>query len=151
MNALFSLAHDLLTLGQDGTPVYLDQFTRLNREVYEQALSLYRKHCLTLHEEAETCLALLLAFTATVYDNGNKSRYVQSVLERSLAVLPKLEPGLLKLRLLTYCYGELRDESLVREAHRIIDLWEGVRLTPEKREAADELRLMEETLTSLQQ
>ncbi len=38
MDSLFSLAHRLLTYGLDGSPIYVDEFTRLNREVYEQAL-----------------------------------------------------------------------------------------------------------------
>ena len=37
MDSLFSLAHRLLTYGLDGSPIYVDEFTRLNREVYEQA------------------------------------------------------------------------------------------------------------------
>lgn len=41
MDSLFSLAHRLLTYGLDGSPIYVDEFTRLNREVYEQALELY--------------------------------------------------------------------------------------------------------------
>ena len=38
MDSLFSLAHNLLVYGLDGSPIYVDQFTRLNRDVYEQAL-----------------------------------------------------------------------------------------------------------------
>jgi len=34
VSSLFSLAHSLLTLGQDGSPIYVDSFTRLNRDVY---------------------------------------------------------------------------------------------------------------------
>ena len=34
MDSLFSLAHHLLTYGLDGSPIYVDEFTRLNREVY---------------------------------------------------------------------------------------------------------------------
>ena len=36
---LYSSAHRLLTLGIDGTPIYADDFARLNRDVYEQALN----------------------------------------------------------------------------------------------------------------
>lgn len=41
VSSLFSLAHSLLTLGQDGSPIYVDSFTRLNRDVYESALNSY--------------------------------------------------------------------------------------------------------------
>ena len=43
VSSLFSLAHSLLTLGQDGSPIYVDSFTRLNRDVYESALNSYGK------------------------------------------------------------------------------------------------------------
>ena len=33
MDSLFSLAHNLLVYGLDGSPIYVDQFTRLNRKL----------------------------------------------------------------------------------------------------------------------
>lgn len=50
MDSLFSLAHRLLTYGLDGSPIYVDEFTRLNREVYEQALELYGTRGKTVEE-----------------------------------------------------------------------------------------------------
>lgn len=41
VSSLYALAHELLNLGMDGSPIYSDHFARLNREVYEQALNLY--------------------------------------------------------------------------------------------------------------
>ena len=55
-SSLFSLAHDLLTYGLDGSPIYADQFTRLNRDVYERAIELYNIHGATAEEEAELAL-----------------------------------------------------------------------------------------------
>ena len=52
MDSLFSLAHRLLTYGLDGSPIYVDEFTRLNREVYEQALELYGTRGKTVESEA---------------------------------------------------------------------------------------------------
>ena len=52
VSSLFSLAHSLLTLGQDGSPIYVDSFTRLNRDVYESALNSYGKHGSTPEAEA---------------------------------------------------------------------------------------------------
>ena len=69
-SSLFSLAHDLLTYGLDGSPIYADQFTRLNRDVYERAIELYNIHGATAEEEAELCLGLLVAFAATIYDES---------------------------------------------------------------------------------
>lgn len=83
MDSLFSLAHRLLTYGLDGSPIYVDEFTRLNREVYEQALELYGTRGKTVESEAELCLGLLAAFAATIYDNGHKQQYIQRVLDRS--------------------------------------------------------------------
>ncbi|RGN33944.1 UpxZ family transcription anti-terminator antagonist [Bacteroides oleiciplenus] len=143
-SSLFSLAHHLLTYGLDGSPIYADQFTRLNRDVYEQAVELYNTCGATVEEEAELCLGLLVAFAATIYDNGSKQQYVQNVLDRSWEVLPKLSPSLLKVRLLTYCYSEFYDESLAKEAHVIISTWNKEELTLEQAEAIEELKGVEE-------
>lgn len=143
-SSLFSLAHHLLTYGLDGSPIYADQFTRLNRDVYEQAIELYNTRGATVEEEAELCLGLLVAFAATIYDNGSKQQYVQNILDRSWEVLPKLSPSLLKVRLLTYCYSEFYDESLAKEAHVIISTWNKEELTLEQAEAIEELKGVEE-------
>lgn len=142
-SSLFSLAHHLLTYGLDGSPIYADQFTRLNRDVYERAIELYDTRGTTVEEEAELCLGLLVAFAATIYDNGSKQEYIQNVLDRSWEVLPKLSPSLLKVRLLTYCYGEFYDEELVKEAHGIIDTWNKEKLNLEKAEIVEELETFE--------
>lgn len=144
VSSLFSLAHSLLTLGQDDSPIYVDHFTRLNRDVYEQALDLYSHHGSTTEAEAELCLGLLVAFIATVYDNGHKQRYIQRVLDRSFEVLPKLPPSLLKVRLLTYCYGEVYDEKLAEEAYAIIAKWRTSYLTVEQEAIFEELKTIKE-------
>lgn len=143
-SSLFSLAHDLLTYGLDGSPIYADQFTRLNRDVYERAIELYNIHGATAEEEAELCLALLVAFAATIYDNGCKQEYIQNVLDRSWEVLPKLSASLLKVRLLTYCYGEIYEEVLLQEAYAIIEGWNKDNLTSGQTEIIEELKNIEE-------
>lgn len=143
-SSLFSLAHHLLTYGLDGSPVYADQFTCLNRDVYERAIELYNTRGTTVEEEAELCLGLLVAFAATIYDNGSKQEYIQSVLDRSWEVLPKLSPSLLKVCLLTYCYGEFYDEELAKEAHVIITGWNKTELTLEQAEIIEELNSFQE-------
>ena len=110
MDSLFSLAHNLLVYGLDGSPIYVDQFTRLNRDVYEQALDLYGTRGKTVEAEAELCLGLLVAFAAVIYDNGHKQEYIQNVLDRSWEILPQLPASLLKVQLLVYCYSEVYDE-----------------------------------------
>lgn len=143
-SSLFSLAHHLLTYGLDGSPIYADQFTRLNRDVYERAIELYNTRGTTVEEEAELCLGLLVAFAATIYDNGSKQEYIQNVLDRSWEVLPKLSPSLLKVQLLTYCYSEFYDESLAKEAHEIINTWNKAEFTSEQLEIIKELQNFEE-------
>lgn len=144
MDSLYSLAHSLLVYGLDGSPIYVDQFTRLNRDVYEQALDLYGTRGKTVEAEAELCLGLLVAFAATIYDNGHKQEYIQQVLDRSWEVLPKLPVSLLKVQLLVYCYSEVYDEELARQAHNIIDTWDKSSLTLEQVNIIDELKSFEE-------
>ncbi len=144
MDSLFSLAHRLLTYGFDGSPIYVDEFTRLNRDVYEQALDLYGTRGKTVESEAELCLGLLAAFTSTIYDNGHKQQYIRQVLERSREVLPKLSASLLKVQLLSYCYSEVYDEELAKEAHNIISTWDKSELTLEQVDIIEDLKNFEE-------
>ena len=137
MDSLFSLAHRLLTYGLDGSPIYVDEFTRLNREVYDTRGK-------TVESEAELCLGLLAAFAATIYDNGHKQQYIQRVLDRSWEVLPKLSASLLKVQLLVYCYSEVYDEELSRQAHSIIATWDKAELTLEQVDIIEELKSFEE-------
>ena len=116
----------------------------MNRDVYERAIELYDTRGTTVEEEAELCLGLLVAFAATIYDNGSKQECIQNVLDRSWEVLPKLSPSLLKVRLLTYCYGEFYDESLAKEAHEIINTWNKEELALEQAEIIEELKSFEE-------
>ena len=116
----------------------------MNRDVYERAIELYNIHGATAEEEAELCLGLLVAFAATIYDNGCKQEYIQNVLDRSWEVLPKLSASLLKVRLLTYCYGEIYEEVLLQEAYAIIEGWNKDNLTSGQTEIIEELKNIEE-------
>jgi len=51
---------------------------------------------------------------------------------------------LLKVRLLTYCYGEVYEEALLREAHEIIGSWDNTSLSSGQAEIIEELRNIEE-------
>lgn len=138
ISTLYSIAHELLYLGTDGAPIYSDHFSRLNREVYRQANNLYSHRGSTPEEEASLCLSLLMAYNATFYDNGDKQERIQHVLNRCWTLLDKLPSSLLKLRLLTACYGEVADESLADEARAIIASWDAASLTSEQKEAVEE-------------
>ena len=135
-------AHDLMYLGMDGSPVYSDDLSRRNGEVYRLTMALYRSGVkgTTIEEQANVCLALLMGYSASFVDHGEKQRHVQKVLDCCWDVLDALPASLLKLRLLTACYGEVFDESLADEGRSIIASWDSLSLTPEQQEAVDEFQ-----------
>ena len=129
-------------LGSDGTSVYSNDLSRLNSEVYQLTTALYDS-CIqggTVDEQAEVCLALLMGYNASFIDHGEKREHVQEILNRCWDLLDTLPPSLLKLRLLTACYGEVYDEPLAEEAHHIIASWNPASLTSEQEEAIAELQ-----------
>lgn len=137
-------AHELMYLGMDGEPVYSDTFCRLNKEVLVKSDSLFSAQSSDVEEEANLCLALLMGYNATIYDDGGKERKKQMVLERIYNALEELSPSLLKVRLLAYVYGEFYEESILKEAQYIINNWEQSVLTVEQKEAMEELKNIEE-------
>lgn len=138
------VAHELMYLGMDGEPVYSDTFCRLNKEVLVKSDSLFTSRSSDIEEEANICLALLMGYNATIYDNGDKEQKKQAVLDRIYNVLDKLPASLLKVRLLTYTYGEVYEEVMLEEAHVIIDKWDKLALMEKQIEAIEELRNIEE-------
>ena len=140
--ALQRAAYELMYLGSDGTPVYSDDLSRLNSEVYRLTTTLYDS-CVqgeTVDEQAEVSLALLMGYNASFIDHGEKRAHVQEILNRCWDLLDVLPPSLLKLRLLTACYGEVYDEPLAEEARGIISSWDSASLTPEQQEAIAEFQ-----------
>ena len=120
----------------DGEPIYSDTFCRLNKEVLVKSNSLFSSKSSDIEEEANLCLAL--------YDYGDKEQKKQSVLDRAYNILEQLPASLLKVRLLTYCYGEIYEEGLLQEAHSIMDQWDKGTLTSEQAEVMEELKNIEE-------
>ena len=59
-------AHDLMYLGMDGSPIYSDDLSRRNGEVYRLTTTLYNSGTrgTTVEEQADVCLALLMGFIA---------------------------------------------------------------------------------------
>ena len=142
--ALQRLAHDLMYVGMDNAPIYSDDFTRLNKSVLTQSDALFPYKGRDSEEEANLCLALLMGYNATIYDNGDKEQKKQTILDRAFIVLEQLPVSLLKVRLLTYCYGEVYEQELADEAHAIMDSWKKEELTLEQAEIIKELKNMEE-------
>ena len=135
-------AHDLMYLGMDGSPVYSDDLSRRNGEVYRMTMALYNSGAKgsTTEEQANVCLALLMGYSASFIDHGENQKHVQEVLDRCWDILDVLRASLLKLRLLTVCYGEVFDEPLADEARAIIASWDSASLTPEQKEAIAEFQ-----------
>lgn len=135
-------AHDLMYLGMDGSPIYSDDLSRRNNEVYRLTTTLYNSGVQgsTVEEQASVCLALLMGYNALFIDHGEKREHVQKILDRCWDILDTLPASLLKLRLLTACYGEVFDEPLADEARAIIASWDSVSLTGEQQEAINEFQ-----------
>lgn len=128
----------------DGEPVYSDAFCRLNKEVLVKSDSLFSAQSSDVEEEANLCLALLMGYNATIYDDGDKEQKKQTILNRICHVLEHLPVSLLKVRLLTYCYGEIYEEVLLQEAYAIIEGWNKDNLTSGQTEIIEELKNIEE-------
>ena len=135
-------AHELMYLGMDGSPVYSDDLSRRNGEVYRLTTALYNSGVKgsTVEEQANVCLALLMGYSASFIDHGEKQKHIQEVLDRCWDILDVLPASLLKLRLLTACYGEVFDESLADEGRAIIVSWDSSLLTSEQQEAIAEFQ-----------
>ncbi|WP_370793964.1 UpxZ family transcription anti-terminator antagonist [Bacteroides stercorirosoris] len=140
--ALQRAAHELMYLGVDGSPIYSDDLSRRNAEVYRLTSALYDSGAKgsTVEEQANVCLALLMGYNASFIDYGEKQKHIQEVLDRCWDILDALPASLLKLRLLTACYGEVFDEPLADEGRAIIASWDFVSLTSEQQEAVAEFR-----------
>lgn len=137
-------AHELIYLGMDGEPVYSDTFCRLNKEVLVKSDSLFSAQGSDVEEEANVCLALLMGYNATIYNDGDKEQKKQTVLDRIYPILGQLPISLLKVRLLTYTYGEIYEEFLLKEVHAIVDSWDKSTLVAEQLEVLEELKNIEE-------
>ena len=137
------IAHELLYLGQDGSPIYTDHFGQLNKSVLQQANALFNSKGEDDIAEASICLALLMGYNATIYNPDDKEERIQTVLNRCWEILDRLPDSLLKVQLLTYCYGEVFEEELATDAHQIIESWGSRELTADEMEIVETLRSME--------
>ena len=137
-------AHGLMYLGIDGSPIYSDDLSRRNGEVYRLTTALYNSGAKgsTVEEQANVCLALLMGYNASFIDHGEKQEHVQEILDRCWDILETLPASLLKLRLLTVCYGEVFDEPLADEGRAIIASLDSSSLTAEQQEAIAEFQNM---------
>jgi len=135
---LYASAHRLMHLGEDGTLIYADEFTRLNTEVLQMADEMFPLQGSTPEEEAVLCVSLLLGYNTSIYNNGEKEEKLQAIIDRVVAVKDQLSPSsLLKCQVLLYGYTVTFEEEWIEEAQQIINGWKGRPLTD------DELEMME--------
>lgn len=151
MNSLLSravelqqIAHNLMYLDTNGESIYSDDFCHLNKEVLVKSDSLFSEKGSSIEEEANLCLALLMGYNATIYDNGDKGQKKQAILDRISEILEQLPASLLKVRLLAYCYGEFYETALLQDAYAIIESWNKENLTKEQTEVIEELKNVED-------
>ena len=90
-------AHDLMYLGMDGSPVYSDDLSRRNGEIYRMTTALYNSGFKgsTVEEQANVCLALLMGYNASFIDHGEKQEHIQEILNRCWDILEVLPASLL--------------------------------------------------------
>ena len=72
-------AHDLMYLGMDGSPIYSDDLSRRNSEVYRLTTTLYNSGTwgTTVEEQANVCLALLKGYSASATIWGKSAAMLQ--------------------------------------------------------------------------
>ncbi|KAA6326124.1 hypothetical protein EZS27_024738 [termite gut metagenome] len=136
---------ELLCLGVDGSPVYTDVFSRLNTEVLQHSEALFPLKGETPEEEARLCSALLAGYHATIYNHGDKEEKIQFLLNRAWKVLDVLPASAVKCELLIYCYEEVFEDELLKEAKEMIDGWSGRKLSEEEQKVIEIYREAEES------
>ena len=143
ISALYASAHELCYLGMDGRPIYSDQFTRLNRDVFSQANALYDKHGDSDEEEARLCLSLLMGYNATLYNKPAVGLSTER--QADVPVHPSNDPEYVGYAPPCHrYYREVFDEELAREAQAIIDTWQDRELSEEEREVMERLKDVQE-------
>ncbi len=138
LSTLNSHLSRLKSLGKDEGPIYADDFSLLNSEVYKLTEKLFKHQGHTPQEEATLCIALLTGYNIRIYFNQDPSKKRQILLDRSTKVLDKLAPDQLKCKLLLCCYSEIPAKELLEQAKEIIMSWEGRIPTNEERELMEE-------------
>lgn len=144
ISELQRLSRELLSLGKDADYVYAEDLCLLNREVLRLSDEVFKFRGKTIEQEASLCFSLLMGYGSTMSGGIALERKKQEILDRCWKVLNRLPDSLLKCQLLVYCYGEVYEEELAREAHRIMESWCLQSLSPEETELKETLHIFEE-------
>ena len=135
-------AHDLMYLGMDGSPIYSDDLSRRNSEVYRLTTTLYNSGTwgTTVEEQANVCLALLKGYSASFIDHGEKQQHVQEVLRRCWDTLDTLPSSLLNSVCLRLVMERFSMSLWPTRAVLSLLSWSVASLTAEQQEAVDEFQ-----------
>lgn len=108
---------------------HIDKYKKVTYWIHRTSRKLILNIGITDKEEAEICLAVLIGYNVTIRNEKD----IHKVLDRALAVLPKMSPSLLKCQLLVYCYAELYIKKLAEEAEKIMENWKEQNLSIEQK------------------
>ena len=121
-NSVSSVVKKLLEYGGDGTPVYVNELTALNKELRNLCADLLLQKGKSPEEEAEILVTLFKGYDTMLFNFSlENEQVVQELLDRSMTVLEKLPAYVLKCQLLLECFEQMGDEELIREVKNIVN------------------------------
>ena len=121
-NSVSSVVKKLLEYGGDGTPVYVNELTALNKELRNLCADLLLQKGKSPEEEAEILVTLFKGYDTMLFNFSlENEQVVQELLDRSMTVLEKLPASVLKCQLLLECFEQMGDEELIREVKNIVN------------------------------
>ena len=121
-NSVSSVVKKLLEYGGDGTPVYVNELTALNKELRNLCADLLLQKGRSPEEEAEILVTLFKGYDTMLFNFSlENEQVVQELLDRSMTVLEKLPASVLKCQLLLECFEQMGEEELIREVKNIVN------------------------------
>ena len=121
-NSVSSVVKKLLEYGGDGTPVYVNELTALNKELRNLCADLLLQKGKSPEEEAEILVTLFKGYDTMLFNFSlENEQVVQELLDRSMTVLEKLPASVLKCQVLLECFEQMGEEELIREVKNIVN------------------------------
>ena len=122
---LYDYSYRLIHYGENGKPIYANEYMALNSEVDRLSARLFTYTPRNQLEEALLCLVLLMSYAASCTGSfSQKENKVNLVLNRTYALLEGTDPrwptpypdGTLRCQLALYTYTFTNDDNLLHEA-----------------------------------
>lgn len=143
---LYDYSYRLIHYGEDGKPIYANEYMALTSEVDRLSARLFTYTPRNQHEEALLCLVLLMSYAASPTGSfSQKEDKINILLNRTYSILEGTDPrwptpypdGILRCQLTVYSYTFTSDKDLQKEAQRLISSWQGRNLTQDEVEIID--------------